>query len=209
MTPTRRLLLISAAALAASPALAQGLTPEDQALVDKAIAYLEGLAAAKGRFSQTDPRGKTATGDIFVQRPGKVRLAYDPPNDLLVVSNGNQVAIHNMKLNTYEAYPFRATPLALFLAKNVRLDRGVAVSNVTRTAGGFTLTAADRTRETPGSVTLVFSDNPVALREWTVIDAQRGKTRVVLSNLAPASGLSSALFTLPKDPRPRAPSRGG
>ena len=29
-----------------------------------------------------------------------------------------------------------------------------------------------------GSLTLVFADNPLALRQWSVIDAQRQETRV-------------------------------
>lgn len=214
---SRRALLFSGAALLAAPAAfaqarrpaaAPSLSAADQALVDRAVAYLQGMAGARGRFTQTDPRGRTATGDFYLQRPGKMRFAYDPPNKLLLVSNGNQVAVADARLGTYDLYALNMTPLSLFLAKEIRLDRGVAVSNVTRTANGFSLTASDRNRETPGSITLIFADNPMRLSEWTMIDAQRGRTRVVLNSLTPASGLDRALFVLPRDPRPRAPARG-
>ena len=71
MTLTRRSLTLAlpAAALApvafGAPALAQApLSADDQALVQRATAYLEGLAEAKGRFVQTDPRGQTTTGTL-------------------------------------------------------------------------------------------------------------------------------------------------
>ena len=217
--PTRRLILAGASllpALSALPAFAQArkavapaLSAADQASVAKAVAYLQGLSAAKGRFTQISPRGQSSGGDFYLQRPGKVRFVYDAPQKLVLVSDGNQVAVVDGRLGTYEAYPLRVTPLALFLAKEIRLDRGVVVSSVTRGAGTFTINATDRNGETKGAIAMTFSENPVALKEWTTTDAQRGKTRVVLNSLAPASGLDRTLFTLPKDPRPRAPSKGG
>src|SRR3954471_16629335 len=99
-TPTRRLILaaglavaLSGPALAASQPPAVRLSAEDQALVDKATAYIQTLGSAKGRFIQTDARGTQTQGSIWLQRPGKARFAYDGPNGLLVVSNGNNVNI--------------------------------------------------------------------------------------------------------------------
>lgn len=210
---TRRLFLMAGAAFIATPAAAQqaarrpaapaALSAADQALVNKAVAYLQGLGHARGRFTQTDPRGKPSTGEFFLQRPGKARFVYDKPNDLLMVSDGNQVAIVNPRLKTYDAYALNVTPLALFLAKEIRLDKGVQVTSVNRVAGGFSITASDRKRETQGQVTLVFSESPMALREWTVTDAQRGRTRVVLNSISEVASLDRSLFVLPRDPRPR------
>ena len=57
---------------AATPA-APTLSADDQALVDKAVAYLQGLNEAKGRFVQTDGRGPPVSGELFLKRPGKAR----------------------------------------------------------------------------------------------------------------------------------------
>src|SRR5207244_2422029 len=77
MSLTRRTLALSLAATPlAAPALAQAaLPPADKALVDRAIAYLEGLTEARGRFVQTDARGRASTGQLFLKRPGKARFA--------------------------------------------------------------------------------------------------------------------------------------
>jgi len=199
----RRLTLALSAAALAGPALAQAvLGPDDQALVDRATTYLEGLTQAKARFVQTDARGQTSQGTVYLKRPGKARFAYDPPSGLLVVSDGATVSVADSRLKTFDRYPLGMTPLSLFLAKTIRLDKGVRVTAVGRTSDGFTLTARDGRKQTAGQITLAFTESPLRLTGWAVTDAQGRNTRVRLDGLAPASGLDPALFVL-KDPRPQ------
>lgn len=210
MTLTRRSLTLAlAAAPLAGPAFAQGgLSAADQALVDRAVAYLQGLSEARARFVQTDPRGRNTTGKVYLKRPGKARFDYDPPSGLLVVSDGSVVSVHDERLNTFDKYPLSATPLSLFLAKNIQLDRGVTVTRVARMSDGYSITARDGEKKTAGQITLTFSDSPLTLSGWTVTDAQGRATRVRLQDLKRASDLESSLFVL-KDPRPRRPGARG
>lgn len=209
MTFTRRSLTLAlAAAPLAGPALAQtGLSAADQALVARAVAYLEGLDEAKARFVQTDARGRATTGQLFMKRPGKARFAYDAPSGLLVVSDGGVVSVQDKRLKTFDQYPLAATPLSLFLARTIRLDRGVTITRVSRMADGFSITARDGKKETAGQITLTFTDAPLALAGWTVTDAQQRPTRVQLQGLQRTSGLDRSLFVL-KDPRPKNLGRG-
>jgi outer membrane lipoprotein-sorting protein len=209
MNPIRRRLVIGIAAtpFAGLPAFGQStLSASDRALVDRAVVYLEGLAEAQARFTQTDARGRRQTGTVYLKRPGKARFAYDAPSGLLVVSNGRLVAVQDQRLKSFDQYPLSATPLSLFLARTIRLDQGVQVTSVQRMAGGFSITARDTRRQTAGEITLSFADDPLALSGWTVVDAQRRATRVQLQGLQRAQGLSASLFEL-KDPRPRTPGR--
>ena len=209
MTLDRRSLTLALAATAfAGPALAQApaLSAADKALVDRAVAYLEGLSEAKARFVQTDARGRATTGQLFLKRPGKARFAYDAPSGLLVVSDGGAVMVQDSRLKTFDRYPLGATPLSLFLAKTIRLDKGVTVSRVTRMADGFSITARDGKKETAGQITLTFTDTPLALAGWTVTDAQNRPTRVQLQGLERAPGLDGSLFTL-RNPYRQAPRK--
>ncbi len=203
---SRRALAIGLAALPL-PALAQRpaatpLSAADKALVDRAAAYLQGLTEAKGRFVQTDPRGVVTRGELYLKRPGKARFDYEAPSGLLVVSDGGKVSIHDARLKTFESYPLMATPLSLFLARQVRLDRGVVISRVARYADGFAITARDGKKQAEGQITLTFTDKPLRLAGWTVTDAQGASTRIQLVGLTPAFGLASSLFVL-NDPRPK------
>ena len=211
---SRRTALAAIAAAAASPALAQNrrpaiapLSPADKQLVDQAAAYLQTLNQVKGRFVQVDARGRQTQGDFFLKRPGKVRFAYEAPSNLLVVSDGGKVSVYDSKLKTFESYPLGMTPLSLFLAREIRLDRGVVISQVRRFADGYSITARDGKKQAEGEITLTFGSSPMSLREWTVRDPQGQTTRVMLRNLEPVASLDPKLFRL-NDPRVKGTAKG-
>jgi len=200
---------LATAVICASPALAQSnnksilgiyrLQPNfqaaDKAHIAQAVACLQNLNGAEGRFEQTDGRGRTIQGNWYLQRPGKIRFEYDPPSSLLVVSNGRQVNSWDPRLQSFNSYPLSETPLSLFLDKTIRFDQGVIITEVRSNATGFTLTARSRNKTMAGSVKLFFdqaADGPVTLRQWTITDAQGQDTAVHLLSLSeshPAPGL--------------------
>ena len=51
-----------------------------------------------------------------------------------------------------------------------------------------------------GTLTLIFADNPLALRSWTVVDAQRRETRVSLFDVQLGGNFDQSLFVF-IDPR--------
>lgn len=192
----------SAAGLAqpAPPAAAGALSPDDRALVDRAAAYLGALGEAKGRFVQTEPNGGSIGGELYLARPGRARFAYDPPSNRVVVSDGRNVSVADPRLRTFDRYPLGATPLALFLAKDVRMDKGVQVVRVDHTDDGFSLTVRDAHHPRAGQATLSFSDHPMRLAEWRLANAQGQVTTVRIISLSETSGLDPALFVA-HDPR--------
>lgn len=189
-----------------SPALAAqvpSLSDEDKADVARATAYLQDLKTVTGRFTQVSASGATSTGQFYMQRPGKARFQYDPPAQMLVVSDGHNVSIYDQRLKSFDQYPLGSTPLVLLLAREVRLDRGVVITGVDRTDQGFSINARDARKQAEGRLTLYFSNDPVALKGWNVVDGQGQETRVRLGALTPASSLDPSLFEL-RDPRVRA-----
>jgi len=195
------------AALAAVPAAAQNrLSADDRAVLAQAQAYLQGLTSAQGNFVETTG-AQRREGRFWIQRPGKMRFEYTNPAGLLVVSDGNNVKRFDPRLNVFRQVPLRLTPLSVFLARNVRLDQGVQITQVTRMeSGAFAITARDDKRPNDGSVILSFAGSPARLREWTITDAQGTRTRTQLISFEPAPGLAASLFQL-SDPT-RRPRRG-
>ncbi len=192
---SRRVALATALAVFALPSAAlAALTSEDQDLVDRAVAYLDGLTSVKSRFTQTDARGETATGVLYLARPGRARFQYDPPATLLITSDGRTVTVTDSRLKTLQRIPLRSTPLAIFLADHIRLDRGVRVTRVDRSADGFSVTAKSTRGLEQGEITLYFLDNPMRLTGWVVVDAQARRTRVTLEGLTPIAPPPDSLF---------------
>ncbi len=105
------------------------------------------------------------------------------------------------RLNTRTRYPLGSTPLALFLQKHVRLDK-VDITGVERSAGGFSVTARGGGGGMKGQITLSFSDQPLVLRQWSIVDAQGGRTTVRITDLQPAHGLDASLFDQGSSSRP-------
>ncbi len=201
MTLSRRDLgfgLAAIAAVTALPAAAQSaLSAEDRATLAQAQAYLQALTSAQGNFVETGAGGQRRQGRFYLQRPGKMRFEYTDPAGLLVVSDGDNVKRYDPRLNVFRQVPLGATPLSTFLARNVRLDQGVRIDRVTRMqSGAFAITARDQRRPNEGSVILAFAGNPLRLQEWTITDAQGGRTRTQLTTLSPAPNLASSLFRL-------------
>lgn len=188
---------------AARPA-APALSPEDQALVQKAAAYLDGLRLVRGRFEQTDARGGVAQGELYLSRPGRARFEYQGGAPRLVVADGVNVLVMDQRLKSFDRYPLGSTPLALFLQRNITLTDKVVVTRVERFPGGFAITARDGRRQALGQITIAFRETPaMGLMQWSILDAQGGRTTVKLSDLRQVASLDPALFVL------RGPQRVG
>jgi outer membrane lipoprotein-sorting protein len=196
MTPRRREILAVSAILALAPGAlyAADLSADDQSQVDKAVAYLEGLANAKGRFRQTNWKGGVATGALYISRPGKARFEYDPPTPILMIADGKTVTVVNSRLKTTNRYPLNSTPLGLFLASQIRLDKSVRVTGVSRVAGGFSIIAADSHAQTRGVIRLDFAESPLRLAGWAVTDPQNRQVTVNLEGFGPVGSLPADLF---------------
>jgi len=185
---SRRLTLLALTVFLAIPAVTRA-DPQDDALVAQAVAYLEGLTAAKGMFQQTDPRGVTVTGAFYLARPGRARFQYDPPSGLLITSDGKTVIMSDSRLKTFQHFALSSTPLALFLADHIRLDKGAKVTRVEHNADPPPHGLSQ------GQVTLYFAEAPVRLSGWALIDAQGRATQVALGPLSPMSDPDPGLFT--------------
>jgi outer membrane lipoprotein-sorting protein len=199
----------------AMPVLAQGkntvqqyiippkFSAPDKARVDRAVAYLQAMTTGTGRFEQTDFKGRTSQGNWYLQRPGKIRFEYDAPYALLVVADGKRVNMWDPRLKAFNRYPLDATPLSLFLSRQIRLDQGVIVTEVKSTTDGFQLKARDRRKDVEGSIQMVFKGDGanLTLGEWVVTDAQGRGTRIKLLNFNKNISLRPDLFILnkPKD----------
>ena len=113
-----------------------------------------------------------------------------------MVSDGHTVVVYDGRLKTFNRYPLGSTPLALFLQRHVRLDQKVVVDRVDHIPAGFSIVAHDGGHQSQGHIVLSFQDNPMALKEWAIVDARGARTSVSLTDLHPTSGLDPALFQL-------------
>ncbi len=191
---SRRTLLSAFGMALASPALA-ARSPENDELIARAIAYLDGLTSVESRFTQSDAKGREAAGTLWLARPGRARFQYDPPSGYLITCDGKTITVSDSRLKNLQRFPLNSTPLSVFLADHIRLDRGAHVTRVDRSTGGFSVTARDSRGLAQGEITLYFTDDPMRLTGWVVIDAEARMTRVTLAGLKSVPTPDASLFT--------------
>jgi outer membrane lipoprotein-sorting protein len=191
-------MLFPAAALAQAPAPA--LSPQDQADIGRVEAYLNSIHTLKARFQQIAPNGQPSGGQAWLQRPGRMRFQYDPPAPFLLVAGHGLLVFHDSQLQQTSNIPLGRTPLGLLLQDNLRLSGAITVTQITRYPGQLQVTLFRTATPSDGTLTLIFADNPLALRSWTVVDAQRRETRVSLFDIVLGGTFEQSLFTF-IDPR--------
>jgi len=60
--------------------------------------------------------------------------------------------------------------------------------------GGLAVTVVESAQPDAGSLTLVFTENPLSLRQWIVVDQQGKTTTVMVSDLQFGMALDPMLF---------------
>ena len=192
----RRTFLTSTGALALAAGLAGGAVAQSLSL-QEISAYLNGLQTAAGGFTQINADGTISTGQIYIKRPGRVRFEYNAPDNSLVIAGGGSVAIFDPRSNTGpERYPLNQTPLSIILARNVDLTRAQMVTNRSSDGTTTTITAQDPENPEYGNIRLVFTANPVELRQWVITDDVGSETTVILNNLRSGVQVRDILFNI-------------
>ncbi len=200
-----RVLNILVFAAWASVSLAQ--TEDEKLSLGEISAYLNDLRTAQGAFTQFNDDGSISTGTLFIKRPGRMRIEYNPPESALLIAGSGAVVIYDPKSNTPpQTYPLRRTPLSIILADDVDLGQAQMVTGHKFDGTATIVTAQDPEHPEYGSIELAFTDAPVELREWVIDDGAGGRTRVVLSQMQADIELPNRLFDTGSPGRPP-PSR--
>lgn len=159
--------------------------------------YLNGLTTVETDFTQVNADGSISTGKLYIHRPGRVRFEYAPPDRSLVIAGGQQVAIFDAKSNQPpEQYPLKRTPLNLILAANIDLGRASMVMGHDSDGTSTRVRAQDPEHPEYGSIELVFTADPVELRQWVITDDLGAETTVVLGEMTKGGQLGARLFDI-------------
>jgi len=186
-----RLLL---AALSAAVLLLATLPSEAQTGVPEIERYLNSIRSMKARFVQTNPNGSIAQGTLYMRRPGRMRFEYDPPSQLKIVADGFQVTMWDPATKDFGQWPIGWTA-ASFLAKDpLTLSGDLRVEKLDRVNGLLEMTLSQAKKPQDGKIIARFSENPMALRGWTIIDNRGGRVSIALTDTQTGLQLADSLF---------------
>jgi outer membrane lipoprotein-sorting protein len=170
------------------------LTSQDREDIARVEAYLSGLTTLKSRFLQASTQDYVARGTVYLRRPGRMRFEYDPPAQILMVADGTWLAYIDRELEQVSHIPLSSTPLAVLVDESVHLTDRLEILEIERDSGTIRFTLRMRSDPDAGLVRLVFSDQPMELKQWTIRDAQGIEVRIALLNPTQGVPLNDSLF---------------
>ncbi|MBV9859898.1 MAG: outer membrane lipoprotein carrier protein LolA [Alphaproteobacteria bacterium] len=186
--------LLPIAAMAAPVPPAAILTPQDNLELQRVAAYLNGIKTMTARFQQTAANGAVSYGHMWVARPGRMRFEYDPPNPILLIADTFYVYYFDRELNQMQQVGLKSTPAWFLLRDPVSFGPDVVVTRFEHAGNLIRISVVERAQPDQGSLTMVFTETPLALRQWTVLDQQGKTTTVSLSDMQFGMALDPKLF---------------
>ncbi len=173
------------------------LEPRQIEIVKLVSGYFNGIENLKGNFVQTSPDKKRLRGKVFMKKPGRIRFEYSPPSRQLIISDGKQIAIQDLDINTDDRVMVDQTPFRMLLKKDVDLLRDARILEVQEDADLLIVSVQDKSKDATGKVRLFLQSTPVLeLKEWVTTDAQGLDTRLEVSNLDKSATVDADLFKI-------------
>ena len=179
---------------AAADAVPADLSEQDRSDIGRIETYLNDLKTLQAGFLQIASNGGVATGKLFMSRPGKMRFEYDPPAPIMMIADGIFLIYVDKELEQVTHILLSSTPVGVLVREEIALKGDITLTKFERGPGVLRATIADTEDPEEGEITLVFSDQPLALRKWVVSDAQGVNTTVTLTGLQTGNHLDPELF---------------
>jgi outer membrane lipoprotein-sorting protein len=199
IAPIRRnaaALVLALAVMAGGTAAAQDSPADenDQDALARVEAYMNALSTIQSRFVQANPDGSYSEGTMYLQRPGRLRFEYDPPDPYLIIARGKWLIFIDTDLDHATYLPLEQTPANFIVRENIRFGGKLRVTTLQRSDNVLRVQLEQTDQPDAGRVMLIFTDNPLQLRKWRIVDAQGNLTDTTLINPRYGVALDDSLF---------------
>jgi outer membrane lipoprotein-sorting protein len=187
--------LLPAALVATVPAVAAAPSPD----LAKLKAHLTAVQTMTANFTQTDAKGRVASGTLQMKRPGRIRFEYGS-GDVLLVANGKTLTFLDYSVGQKSSWALGRTPLGPLLSNSPDFN---GKAEILPSADSRVVVARAKNAGQYGQLTLAFLRSPSApgglqLYGWTAIDPQGHRTTVKLSNVRFNVAVPGSAFTYPE-----------
>ncbi|MBR84287.1 MAG: hypothetical protein CMF66_10350, partial [Magnetovibrio sp.] len=140
------------------------LSKQDVADLVRIEQHLNNNRTVQARILQVASDGSYAEGMLHIQRPGRMRLEYDPPNPTIVIADGINLIYVDRELDQATAVLLKFTPADLILRKNISFSSDdLLVTGFSRSPGVIRISVVHAKDPLEGRIMLVFSDKPLEL----------------------------------------------
>ena len=174
-----------------------GVLPKNQReLVRKVNVYFNQLTSLEGTFVQTGADNKRQRGKFYIARPGRFRFEFNPPSRVVIISDGQYIAIQDRDLSTDDRWDLGYTPFRALLQDNVDLLRDARVLEAEEKEDAISIVFEDKGGDSSSRIRLFLAAKPsLQIKGWIAKDAQGFDTRTDLIEMhVPVGQLDANLF---------------
>ena len=133
--------------------------------------YFNTFDTFQADFHQFSDDGSVASGVIFIKKPGRLRIDYERPEDLLILASGGQLAIFDPKGDPEPtSFPLNVTPFSIVLKSQINLVGSSNILSHDYNHGETSLSLFDPKYPERGHIKLIFSGETPILDRWLIQD---------------------------------------
>ena len=133
--------------------------------------YFNTFDTFQADFHQFSDDGSVATGVILIKKPGRLRIDYERPEDLLILGSGGQLAIFDPKGDPEPtSFPLNFTPFSIMLKNQINLVGSSNILSHDYNQGETSLSLYDPEYPERGYIKLIFSGERPILDRWLIQD---------------------------------------
>ncbi len=149
--------------------------------IQKIENYLNSIKSIEATFVQMASNGSTAEGRLFIKKPNKIRMEYAEPTNVLIVGNGDKIVYNDLDLDQITHIDYDDIPASMILSDKIKIDgEKIKIIDFYQDSGSTSITLDYTNKGDVGPITLVFSNNPMELKQWKIVDPQSVEVSVSL-----------------------------
>lgn len=172
-------------------------TPANRAILGQVEKAYNNMRTLKAKFAQFNSKVKNdlQTGDIYLSKPGRMRLVYEKGSPLEFYADNGYFIYHDKDLKEVSYFELSQTPVELILKEKLSFtDPEFVVTDVQDVLDEYLVTAHKKGAKELGSITLVIDKDKMELKQWEVLDMQGIKSTVSLYGIEPNAPVDNRLF---------------
>ena len=156
--------------------------------------FFKNLQTLEANFIQVSPSGDVSNGKIYLDLPGKMRIDYENPDNLLITCQGFWIVIQDRDSKTTNNVPLKSSPFSIFLEDKSILNNENFKTKFGVTSGVISLEIKSQEKDKLEGIVLEFSETPFNLKKWIILDTFGESTTVLIQDAKYNNELSHLLF---------------
>ena len=159
--------------------------------------YFNRLNTFQANFRQFADDGSVANGILFIKKPGRLRIDYEEPEDLLILGSGGQLAIFDPKGDPEPtSFPLNVTPFSLVLENSINFVGSSNILSHDFNQGETSLSLYDPKHPERGYIKLIFSGKKPVLSRWIIQDESGSATLMSIERYEENISLGEMQFNI-------------